>query len=412
LVPTVGERRTTLIVLLILCSGLVTLPNIATVRATEDSWTTMEPMPTLRENFEIAILNGKIYAIGGSNSSQQVYFGTNEEYDPASNRWDTKESMPTLRSGFGIFVFQDKIYCVGGYSTERSYIGVNEVYYPISDTWEIKTSMPTKRSSMQTKMVNGRIFFLGGAIGYDYEKSETVYSQTNEAYDPVTDSWETRTLIPVSDGEFDAYVFGDQIYCIFKNIIEVYDTKDDSWTQKASMPIPAVYNYYTVVVENGIYFLLPSEGCYNQIYDVQNDTWSFGENIPIEINQPTIVATSGSFAPRRIYLIGGFTGFVDPTNTTYVYDPTEDKWSLGASMTTSRYNIHVVVVDDILYAIDGAIGFLTKPASITSAVEKYTPTGYIPEFPSWTILSLLLVTTLASIIYKKKLYRTQTQQSY
>jgi len=408
----VGERRTTLIVLLILCSGLVTLPNIATVRATEDSWTTMEPMPTLRENFEIAILNGKIYAIGGSNSSQQVYFGTNEEYDPASNRWDTKESMPTPRSGFGIFVFQDKIYCVGGYSTERSYIGVNEVYYPISDTWEIKTSMPTKRSSMQTKMVNGRIFFLGGAIGYDYEKSETVYSQTNEAYDPVTDSWETRTLIPVSDGEFDAYVFGDQIYCIFKNIIEVYDTKDDSWTQKASMPIPAVYNYYTVVVENGIYFLLPSEGCYNQIYDVQNDTWSFGENIPIEINQPTIVATSGSFAPRRIYLIGGFTGFVDPTNTTYVYDPTEDKWSLGASMTTSRYNIHVVVVDDILYAIDGAIGFLTKPASITSAVEKYTPTGYIPEFPSWTILSLLLVTTLASIIYKKKLYRTQTQQSY
>jgi len=408
----VGERRTTLIVLLILCSGLVTLPNIATVRATEDSWTTMEPMPTLRENFEIAILNGKIYAIGGSNSSQQVYFGTNEEYDPASNRWDTKESMPTPRSGFGIFVFQDKIYCVGGYSTERSYIGVNEVYYPISDTWEIKTSMPTKRSSMQTKMVNGRIFFLGGAIGYDYEKSETVYSQTNEAYDPVTDSWETRTLIPVSDGEFDAYVFGDQIYCIFKNIIEVYDTKDDSWTQKASMPIPAVYNYYTVVVENGIYFLLPSEGCYNQIYDVQNDTWSFGENIPIEINQPTIVATSGSFAPRRIYLIGGFTGFVDPTNTTYVYDPTEDKWSLGASMTTSRYNIHVVVVDDILYAIDGAIGFLTKPASITSAVEKYTPTGYIPEFPSWTILPLLLVTTLASIIYKKKLYRTQTQQSY
>jgi len=408
----VGERRTTLIVLLILCSGLVTLPNIATVRATEDSWTTMEPMPTLRENFEIAILNGKIYAIGGSNSSQQVYFGTNEEYDPASNRWDTKESMPTLRSGFGIFVFQDKIYCVGGYSTERSYIGVNEVYYPISDTWEIKTSMPTKRSSMQTKMVNGRIFFLGGAIGYNYEKSETVYSQTNEAYDPVTDSWETRTLIPVSDGEFDAYVFGDQIYCIFKNIIEVYDTKDDSWTQKASMPIPAVYNYYTVVVENGIYFLLPSEGCYNQIYDVQNDTWSFGENIPIEINQPTIVATSGSFAPRRIYLIGGFTGFVDPTNTTYVYDPTEDKWSLGASMTTSRYNIHVVVVDDILYAIDGAIGFLTKPASITSAVEKYTPTGYIPEFPSWTILPLLLVTTLASIIYRKKLYRTQTQQSY
>ena len=40
------------------------------------------------------------------------------------------------------------------------------------------------------------------------------------------------------------------------------------------------------------------------------------------------------------------------------------------------------------------------------------PVPVIPEFPSWTILPLLLVTTLAAIIYRKKLYRTQTQQSY
>jgi len=401
----VGKRRITVVLLLILCSGLVTLPNIVMVRATEDSWTTLEPMPTLRENFEIAVLNGKIYTIGGSNSSQQIYFSTNEEYDIASNTWDTKESMPTPRSGFGTFVFQDRIYCVGGYSTETSYLGVNEAYNSVSDTWEIKTSLPTNRSGMQTKMVNEKIYFLGGAIGYDYEKSETNYSQTNEAYDTVTDSWETRTSIPIN-GEFDAHVFGDKIYCIFKDSIWVYDTKDGSWTQKASMPIPAVYNYYTVVVENRIYFLLPSEGCYNQIYDVQNDTWSFGENMPIELNQPTIVATTGNFAPRRIYVVGGFTGFVDPTNTTYVYDPTEDKWSLGASMTTSRYNLHVVVVDDILYAIGGAIGFLTEPASITSAMEKYTPRGYIPEFPSWTpILLVLIVFAVVVAMYKRKLPR-------
>ena len=38
--------------------------------------------------------------------------------------------------------------------------------------------------------------------------------------------------------------------------------------------------------------------------------------------------------------------------------------------------------------------------------------GIIPEFPSWTILPLLLATTLTVIIYRKKLYKTQTQQSY
>jgi parallel beta-helix repeat protein len=39
-------------------------------------------------------------------------------------------------------------------------------------------------------------------------------------------------------------------------------------------------------------------------------------------------------------------------------------------------------------------------------------TDAIPEFPSWTILPLLLVTTLTAIIYRKKLHRKQTQQSY
>ena len=36
----------------------------------------------------------------------------------------------------------------------------------------------------------------------------------------------------------------------------------------------------------------------------------------------------------------------------------------------------------------------------------------IPEFPSWTILPLLLAATVVVIVYRKKLYRTQTQQSY
>jgi len=40
------------------------------------------------------------------------------------------------------------------------------------------------------------------------------------------------------------------------------------------------------------------------------------------------------------------------------------------------------------------------------------PVPVIPEFPSWLILPLLLATTLAAIIYRKKLHRTQTQQSY
>lgn len=56
--PIVEERRAALILLLILCFALASLSNIAAVNAEEDSWATMEPMPTLRENFEVAVSNG------------------------------------------------------------------------------------------------------------------------------------------------------------------------------------------------------------------------------------------------------------------------------------------------------------------------------------------------------------------
>lgn len=110
--PTVGERRAALILLLILCSLMIDLPIIETVRAAEDSWIPLEPMPTIRRNLGVAVVNGKIYAIGGKQDNWGL--STNEEYDPATKTWTTKTPMPTPRSDFGIAVVQNKIYCIGG----------------------------------------------------------------------------------------------------------------------------------------------------------------------------------------------------------------------------------------------------------------------------------------------------------
>jgi len=50
--------------------------------------------------------------------------GTNEEYDPATNRWTYKTPKPTSGGGFGIAVYKNKIYCIGD--------NVNEVYDPVT----------------------------------------------------------------------------------------------------------------------------------------------------------------------------------------------------------------------------------------------------------------------------------------
>ena len=95
--------------------------NTLPVKAAEDYWTTKAQMPTARTGFGVAVANGKIYAIGGSDGR---YLTTNEMYDPSTNTWATKKSMPTKRGHFGIAAHQNKIYVIGG-ETGDGPTGVN-----------------------------------------------------------------------------------------------------------------------------------------------------------------------------------------------------------------------------------------------------------------------------------------------
>ena len=38
-------------------------------------------------------------------------------------------------------------------------------------------------------------------------------------------------------------------------------------------------------------------------------------------------ATTGEFAPKKIYVFGGMAGFAEPLNNNFVYDAENDSWS-------------------------------------------------------------------------------------
>ena len=78
--------------------------------AGENEWTGVTSMPTARGGLGVAVVNGKIYAMGGLNDN--VRLAVNEEYDPIADSWRTLEPMPTARSGFAVAVFQNKITAV------------------------------------------------------------------------------------------------------------------------------------------------------------------------------------------------------------------------------------------------------------------------------------------------------------
>jgi len=370
------KKLTSIIVLFLIQFLIISSLSLPLVSATEDSWTTVEPMPTARSGLGVAVVDGKIYAIGGQNG--EGVLNITEEYDPITNDWTTKTSMPTARSDFGIAVYQDKIYVIGGTIGsgiawgESLLTGATEVYDPATDTWTTKTSMPTPRQGLEANVVSDKIYLIGGV----------------------------RYVGGLLHLEFDEN--------------EVYDPATDSWTTKAPLPT-AVWGYSSAVVDNKIYLIgggnKTSDGTFpvtlNQIYNPATNTWNFGQSVPTGLWHADAGATTGVFAPKRIYVLGG--AYYSVTyNLTQTYDPEANTWTTGTPIPTPRYGLGVAVIDDELYAIGGK----TERDNYSAINEKYTPIDYIPEFPSWTILPLLLAATLAAAIYRKKLHRTQTQQSY
>ena len=59
-------------------------------------------MPTAREHLTSAVVDNKLYVIGGrqaDNGSPKVNFDRVEMYNPLNDSWTVLEQMPTKRSG-------------------------------------------------------------------------------------------------------------------------------------------------------------------------------------------------------------------------------------------------------------------------------------------------------------------------
>jgi len=96
-------------------------------------------------------------------------------------------------------------------------------------------------------------------------------------------------------------------------------------------------------------------------------------------------------------------GSSDPDGTIIDYF-----WSFGDGTTGTG------ITATHAYVLDGTYTVILTITDNDAYIETATKAIYnvIPEFPSWTILPLLLTATLLILIYKKRLPKTPNQQSY
>ena len=69
-----------------------------------NAWETMAPMPTARRSFGVAVLDGKLYVVGGEMPWDARLLKVVERFDPATNTWEELAPMATLRTNPGVAV--------------------------------------------------------------------------------------------------------------------------------------------------------------------------------------------------------------------------------------------------------------------------------------------------------------------
>jgi hypothetical protein len=178
----------------------------------------LAPLPTGRAGLGVAVVGNAIYAIGGRTFTGGPCSGfgagvlaTVERYDIATDSWTTVAPLLSPRQDLAAATVGGKIYVFGGCDAAPTILGDVDVYDPTTDTWSASPAdLPTPRASMYAAATKGgTVYVIGGWDGIGAGLT------TNESYKVSQDLWTPGLLaMPTFRAEVGAADHGGRIYII------------------------------------------------------------------------------------------------------------------------------------------------------------------------------------------------------
>jgi uncharacterized repeat protein (TIGR01451 family) len=211
-------------------------------------WMPKAPKPTGAANVGAAVLNGRIYVVGGL-ANNLIPLSPVEVYDPATDSWSSVAPLPVGLSGAAVAAARGKLYVFGGDNNSGA-VDTTYEYDPATETWTPKAAMPGgPRSYAAATVLNGRIYVAGGWPDL----------RTFEEYDPATDTWTTKAPLLIGRQSPGLVAIGDYIYAIgggsewsALGTVERYAPATDTWVLVSSLNKGRI-GMGTAVVAGGIY---------------------------------------------------------------------------------------------------------------------------------------------------------------
>lgn len=199
----------------------------------KQKWRKCAKLPFPRSNTGVCALNGKLYCVGG-NSTGQNGIRQCDVYDPETNKWTSIAPLNTGRCQAGIVAYKGKLWASGG-SDAWNCLNSVECYDPEEDTWSFAAPLLTARRGCGLAEYRGNIYCIGGSDGSQSLK-------TTEYYDDATQSWilgpsliSARANVSVAVVEGRLFAVGGFNGKKFLNTIEYFDEEANEWTKFAKL---------------------------------------------------------------------------------------------------------------------------------------------------------------------------------
>ena len=330
----------------------------------------------------LVVFSGAIVACGG---------GDDQNTGPLQHpRYDHTANL--LQDG--------RVLLAGGLGTEEIAIGNGEIYDPSTDTWSLTGTMIKARGNHDTTLLaDGRVLAVAG------KHSKLRNAGSIEAYDPLSKQWVWLTTdalnrtahkitllnngkslisggVPAKRGGIYSSPAGiaGTVATVETTSVELFDISSGEILEVSPLTHPRREHESLLLADGRVLIIgglidgteeVPDVNSLNstEIYDPESDSWSLGAVMA----QGRGLHTATTLPDGKILVTGGINTARQPLNSAELYDPSTDSWAPAASMSQSRDGHTGTLLSNGRVLVVGGNG-TSGGLSLTSA-EIYDPSS-------------------------------------
>ena len=320
------NRATGFIVLCLMTMCLYSPPLLAQTEPVVE-WGNRAPLVEPNSEMAVALLDGKIYVIGGYPSTR-ISVNAVQVYDIKSDSWRLTAPYPTTINHSSAVGLDGILYVIGGQinaggrNNKSRYTSAVHAFDPKTEKWTVRAPMPTARSAMAHAVIDGKIFVAGGRPpqGHDFA-----------VYDPKADKWTSLPNLPTARNHMAAAAISGKLYIAggrfgggFRSeitaVLEMYDPDSNLWIAKR--PMSEARSGLNGIAVNGCFHTFSGEhptagplGVFphHEVYDPKTNRWTRLPDIPIPVHGVTGLA----YVNGWIHLPGGGTRMGGSSGSTH-----------------------------------------------------------------------------------------------